>query len=263
MDFRAGGVWRLVMHGPDGTNYQNKFIYREIVKPERIRYAHVSGPLFEATVTFTAVGEKTRVEVHMLFESAELRDKVATEFGAVEGLHQTLGRLDEKLSTMQSDFVISRTFDAPRDLMWRSWTESDRLARWFGPKGVPIVHSNNDLRPGGIYHYAMRTPDGKDMWAKWVYREIVKPERLVFVLSFSDPKGSVTRAPFAGDWPLEMLSTITFTEREGRTTVTVRSAALNASEAQRKTFDAERDGMQQGWTGTFDQLETYLGENHD
>jgi uncharacterized protein YndB with AHSA1/START domain len=198
----------------------------------------------------------------MLFESAELRDKVAKQFGAVEGLQQTLGRLDEKLSSMHGDrdFVISRTFDASRELMWKAWTESDRLARWFGPKGVTIVHSKNDLRPGGIYHYAMRTPDGQEMWGRWVYREIVKPERIVFVNSFSEPNGGVTRHPMAADWPLEMLSTITFSEREGRTTVTVRWAALNASETERNRFNTGHDSMRQGWTGTFEQLEAYLAE---
>jgi len=100
MDFRPGGAWRFIMHGPDGTDYQNKSIYREIVKPERITYSHVSGPLFEATVTFTAQGDKTRIEVRMVFESAELREKVAKDFGAVEGLHQTLERLGEQLAKM-------------------------------------------------------------------------------------------------------------------------------------------------------------------
>ena len=100
MDFRPGGVWRFILHGPDGTDYQNKSIYREIVKPQRITYSHVSGPLFEATVTFTAQGDKTRVEVRMAFESAELREKVAKDFGAVEGLHQTLERLGQQLAKM-------------------------------------------------------------------------------------------------------------------------------------------------------------------
>ena len=100
MDFRPGGTWRFVMHGPDGTDYQNKIVYREIVKPERIAYSHVSGPAFESTVTFTAEGDKTRVEVRMVFESAELREKVARDFGAVEGLHQHLERLGEHLSKM-------------------------------------------------------------------------------------------------------------------------------------------------------------------
>ena len=77
MDVRPGGAWRLVMHGPDGTDYTNKFIYLEVVEPSRLVYDHVTGPLFRATVTFTDRGEKTEVTVRMEFDSAELRNRVA------------------------------------------------------------------------------------------------------------------------------------------------------------------------------------------
>jgi len=160
------------------------------------------------------------------------------------------------------EFVITRLFDAPRDLMWKVWTEEDRLAQWFGPKGVKIFHSKNDLRPGGVYHYGMRTPDGKETWGRWIYREIVKPERLVFVVSFSDPKGGITRHPLAPEWPAEILSTVRFAQQEGKTTVTVRWVAINASEAERQTFHAGHDSMKQGWSGTFDQLAEYLASTH-
>ena len=158
------------------------------------------------------------------------------------------------------EFVISRTFSAPRDLMWKAWTEPERMAKWFGPKGVKIFHSKNDLRPGGVYHYGMRTPDGNEMWGKWVYREVAKPGRLVFVNSFSDKGGGITRHPMANGWPLEMLTTITFEERQGKTTVTVRWSPINATEAERQTFEKGRDSMKQGWTGTFEQLEAYLAQ---
>jgi uncharacterized protein YndB with AHSA1/START domain len=98
MEVRPGGVWEFVMHGPDGTDYKNKFVYLEVVPPERIVYDHVSGPLFRATTTFADEGGKTRVNVRMLFDSAALRDKVAEEFGAVEGLGQTLDRFGEQLN---------------------------------------------------------------------------------------------------------------------------------------------------------------------
>ncbi len=95
MDVRPGGVWRFVMHGPDGRDYQNKVAYVEIAEPERLVYKHVSGPQFQMTVTFADAGDKTRLTARMLFESATLRNKVIEEFGAVEGLKQTLGRLDD------------------------------------------------------------------------------------------------------------------------------------------------------------------------
>jgi uncharacterized protein YndB with AHSA1/START domain len=98
MDVRPGGAWRFIMHGPDGRDYRNEVIYVEVVRPERLVYDHISGPVFRATVTFTAEGQQTRLTMQMLFATAELRDKVAREFGAVEGLHQTLGRLGEELA---------------------------------------------------------------------------------------------------------------------------------------------------------------------
>ncbi len=158
------------------------------------------------------------------------------------------------------EFVISRTFDAPRELMFRVWTDPEHMQRWWGPKGFKVIHSQMDLRPGGSYHYGMRSPDGHDMWGKFVFREIVKPERLVFVNSFSDEKGNVTRHPMHLAWPLEMLSTITFTEQAGKTTVTVRWLPLNATAEERKTFEDGFGSMQQGWGGTFEQLGDYLAK---
>src|ERR1700735_2545308 len=101
MDVRPGGVWRFVMHGPNGVDYQNKVVYREVVEPERLVYSHVSEPQFEMTVTFDAEGDKTKLTARMLFESAALRDKRSEQFGAVEGLKQTLGRLGEHLARVK------------------------------------------------------------------------------------------------------------------------------------------------------------------
>jgi uncharacterized protein YndB with AHSA1/START domain len=157
-------------------------------------------------------------------------------------------------------FVLARAFNAPREFMFKLWTESQHMQRWWGPKGVTIIHSQMDLRPGGIYHYGMRTPDGHTMWGKFVFREIVTPERLVFVNSFSDEKGGITRHPMNPTWPLEMLSTITFTEEGGKTTVTVRWSPLNATDEERQTFEDGFDSMTKGWGGTFERLSAYLAE---
>ncbi len=95
MDVRPGGHWRFIMHGPDGVDYRNHSVYTEVVKPERISYHHISGPAFHMTATFEAQGKKTKLTARMVFDSAAQRDKVAKEFGAVEGLGQTLDRLGE------------------------------------------------------------------------------------------------------------------------------------------------------------------------
>jgi uncharacterized protein YndB with AHSA1/START domain len=164
---------------------------------------------------------------------------------------------NEKTADVQP-FEISRTFDAPRDLMWKVWTEPERMQQWFGPKGLKGTYSKNDLRPGGMYHYALQGPDGSVIWGRWIYREVVPPEKLVFVSSFSDEAGGVTRHPMAPDWPLELLSTIAFEETAGGTKVIVRWQPLDASETELAVFEAGRKSMEGGWTGTFEQLEEYL-----
>ena len=156
-------------------------------------------------------------------------------------------------------FVISRLVDAPRERVWKAWTEAEHLKHWWGPQGFKLHTCKVDLRPGGVFHYGMTTPDGKDVWGKFIYREIKAPQRLVFIVSFSDPKGGVTRHPWNDNWPLETLSTVTFEEQGGKTKVTVQwIPADSASDAERKSFDEGRPGMKQGWGGTMDQFADYL-----
>jgi uncharacterized protein YndB with AHSA1/START domain len=102
MDFRVGGTWRFVMHGPDGRDYQNENVYVEIAEPERLVYRHVPPPKHETTVTFADEGGKTRVTARMVFESAALREQTIKAVNAVEGLKQTLGRLGEYVKELAS-----------------------------------------------------------------------------------------------------------------------------------------------------------------
>jgi len=161
------------------------------------------------------------------------------------------------------DFVISRVFDAPRDLVWKAFTEPERMKQWWGPKGFKVVAAKLDLRPGGSYHYGMKSPDGMTMWGKFIYREVVPNERLVLINSFSDEVGGITRHPMSPTWPLELLSVFTFEDAPGgKTRFTIRWSAHNASAEERKTFDTSHDSMNQGWGGTLDQLAAYLKTAH-
>ena len=105
-------------------------------------------------------------------------------------------------------FVISRTFDAPRDLVWKAHTQCEHLRHWWGPKGFKITDCKIDLRPGGTFLYGMQPVSGGDkIWGKFVYREIDEPEKLVFVVSFSDENAGITRHPMSSVWPLEIFGT--------------------------------------------------------
>jgi uncharacterized protein YndB with AHSA1/START domain len=407
MDVRPGGRWRHTMHGPDGTNYSNASVFKEVVKPERIVYSHGGGKedgpgvSFEATWTFEAVGEKTRLTGRSVFATTAMRELVVKEYGAIEGGKQTLARLDqylekapvvvertygasidavwkaiteveqmkqwympalaafepkvgfetafsiehegkefphiwkitevvpgekiayswkfpghpgESLATFElfpeggntrlklthdglethdgknnpdlarknfaqgwtqlgtalqhflertnaagnEEFSISRVFDAPRELVWKALTEPARLDHWWGPKGSPTRVAKLDLRPGGTFLYCMKTPDGKEWWGKWVYREIVAPEKMVTVVSFTDEKGNPTRHPLSPTWPLEVLSIATLSAQGDKTKLTVRSIAINATTEECKTFADGFKNMEQGFTGTWNQLADYL-----
>jgi PhnB protein len=107
MDVQKNGEWDLVMHGPDGTDYKNKSVFKEVVKNKKIVYEHISAPKFLATIEFDARGEKTMLKWHMLFESKEQFIQVVKTFKADEGLKQNTEKLDHYL---QTQFQLRKQF---------------------------------------------------------------------------------------------------------------------------------------------------------
>jgi len=158
----------------------------------------------------------------------------------------------------KGEFVISRIFDAPRELVFKAQAESERLERWWGAKGFTTRVIKLDFCPGGVFHYSMRTPDGHEMWGKFVYREILAPERIVFINSFADKEGNTIQAPFSQTWPLEVLNTLTFSEHAGKTTLTIRSVPYKATKEERETFETGLDSMRQGFNGSLERLADHL-----
>ncbi len=157
-------------------------------------------------------------------------------------------------------FVLTRDFNAPRERVFAALTQVDHLQHWMCPVGLQPVPGTMDLRPGGSYHYGMRAPDGSVSWGRWIFRDIVAPERLVTVVHFSDAAGGVTRHPMAPTWPLLTLSTTTLTDiGGGRTHMHLDWRALNATEAEEQVFNGAHAGMAQGWGGTMAVLDQYLG----
>ncbi|MDB5816273.1 MAG: polyketide cyclase [Rhodocyclales bacterium] len=158
-------------------------------------------------------------------------------------------------------FEISRVLDAPRERVWQAFATAEALAQWWGPVGFAIEVKKLEFRAGGIFHYCMKSPTG-DMWGRFIYREVTAPARIVFINSFSDPQGEITRAPFPGlMWPLEVLNTLTLVEEGGKTTLSLRGGPINATVEELAVFRASFDSMRQGFGGTWDQLEVYLSRS--
>lgn len=138
--------------------------------------------------------------------------------------------------------LITRDFDAPRSLVFKAWTESAHLARWFGPRGFTTTVLVNDLRPGGAYRFHMRGPDGDDHWTQGSYREIREPERLVLAGCWADAAGN-PKGP-------ETILTLSFEEHGAGTRFTLHQAGFESVTA--------RDSHRGGWSSSIDRLAEYL-----
>jgi uncharacterized protein YndB with AHSA1/START domain len=258
MDVRPGGVWRLTMHGPDGVDYKNRMVFLEVVKPERLVYKHEpeegSEPVtFETTVTFAKEGAKTKVTMRMLFPSLAEREFVVKKHGAIEGAKQHLGKLAEYLQKMAPgadtqipELVITRVFDAPSELVFKAWTQPERLKRWWGPNGFTNAVCEIDPRPGGTVRIHMRAPDGTVYPNQGVVQEIVPPERLVLAMGVADSQGNII---------LEGVSTVTLSEQGGKTTLTLRARITKSITEVAAMHIA---GMEQGWSQSLDHLAAEL-----
>ncbi len=148
-----------------------------------------------------------------------------------------------------NELTITRIFDAPRERVWKAWTEPERLKMWWGPKHFTAPVIKIDLRVGGRYISCMRGPDGKDYWSTGVYREIVPGERLVMSDSFADKEGNVVPATYYGmspDFPMELQVIVMFEEQEGRTKMTLRHIGI-PNGLMRYLTDV-------GWSESFDKL---------
>ncbi len=160
-----------------------------------------------------------------------------------------------------TDFVIFRVFDAPRERVWQALTDPEQLKDWWPPKTYTMIHASMDLRPGGVFHTGMRSVEGYKLWAKFIYREVALHERLVFVNSFSNQAGEVKRNPVVPTWPLLTLIVIALEdEADGKTRLTITWSPHEATEIERKTFDASHVGLKATWSAAFEQLATYLAK---
>ncbi len=153
-------------------------------------------------------------------------------------------------STKEPELVITRIFDAPREIVFKVWTDPKHVARWWGPRGFTAPFVKIDFRPGGVFHYCMRSPDGRDYWNKGIYREIIVPEKIVSTMFFSDKDGNIVEPSHYGlgpDFPSEMVDTVTFAVYEGNKTKLTLHRNTPVSISKRYMED-------QGWNQSLDRF---------
>jgi uncharacterized protein YndB with AHSA1/START domain len=265
-DLRAGGNWRYTMHGPDGTDYPNNTKYFEVEECKKLVYDHGGNddqpPLFRVTVFFSEVKGKTKMDMTMSMATPEAAEEIRKVIKKASG-YSTWDRLAEYLekeSSGKEKFVINRSFDVPIDLMFKMWTDPKHFSKWLPPTGFEMEFIKCDIKSGGGSFYCMTGPGGMKMYGRAEYREIQKPDRVVYTQQFCDENEKVTRHPMSPTWPETMLTTVQLSEEGSeRTRVTITWECVgDTTKEELETFIKGRTGMTGGWTGSFDKLEEYL-----
>lgn len=156
-------------------------------------------------------------------------------------------------------YVLERVFDAPRALVWRTFTEPKLLSRWYGPNVETIVH-RLDVKPGGLWLNEMKW-GGNSNYERVEYTEVEPPARLVWLHSVADADWNIAANPMMADWPRVLLTTVTLEEDDsGRTTMRLTWVPHEASDAELACFAGALEGLDKGWGAGMALLEELLAE---
>jgi len=256
LDVRPGGTIRVCMRSPQGQDFWMPGVFREVVPPERLVFTAMVGdaanPHLEDvnTVTFTDQGGKTKVTLHTRVVKVTPEGQQFLE-GMDEGWNQTLDHLGQYVGKLgfsaepgTGEVVMMRVFDAPRSLVFEASTKCEHVKQWWGPRKYTVTECHIDLRPGGAWRFVQRGPDGNEYPFKGVYREIVRPELLVYTFIFDVER--------IRDY--ESVVTTTLDEYDGKTLLT--STQVHDSVESRDA--AVQSGMESGAIETMDRLAEHL-----
>jgi len=220
-------------------------------------------PKFTITASFTIINEKqTQVEFKALFDDQKIVDAVA-DFAILGNVEHQL-KFDFELSKLTGlvaahEFVIQRELNANAETLWKMFTTPDLMAKWYGPKEVRTGHCDLNFKRGGHYHFSMIAADQSESWGKVYYVDIVKNTRLIYINTFSNAKGEITRHPMVPIMPAELLTIINFIPvSDGKTNIEIKWNPINASIEEVNFFNQTHESFKMGWSGSLDRLEELL-----
>lgn len=153
---------------------------------------------------------------------------------------------------------LTRTFKAPLKRVWQAWSTAAELQKWWGPTGCTVHIANFEFHPGGFCHYEMKFADAPSMWGRFNYREIAEREHIIWLNSFATERGGIARAPFAPNFPMEVLNTAHFRSEGSKTVVTLRTSPFGAPDEDIEGFRSIYDGMVLGYGALLDQLAAHV-----
>jgi len=239
MDVKPGGNWDFIMHGPDGTDYKNKSVFKEIIKNKKIVYDHISGPRFRATIEFEKKADKTFLKWHMIFESKEEFIQVVKTFKADEGLKQNVDKLETYLDK-RFDVVIERTFNAPVEKVWKAITDIDQMKQWFFPQLEQFKPENGFETRFNVHH------EGKDFLHIWKIKEAIPLKKISVEWKYEG-------------YPGNSLVTFELFEQEHKTKLVLTHEGIETLNPG-KYPELSKKNFTEGWTQFMDKgLKDFLG----
>ncbi len=230
--------------GDENVKYLHRCKVTEAIPNKRLAYTwRYEGYAGDSLVSFElfAEGNKTRLRLtHAGLETFPKLPAFARK-NFMEGWTQIVGTSLKNFveGRHAGEMILTRVFDAPRELMWKLWTEPEHIRKWWGPKGFTLPGCEMDFRPGGAYRFVMRGPDGEDNPFHGVYREIVQNEHIVFTAILDNLPGH------------ELVTTVTFADEGGKTKLTVRQTTPPGVPGL---------GQNQGWSETLERLANLIAE---
>jgi len=256
MDVKVGGGFRITMPHESGVNATAYGTYDTVAPDRRLAYDDFcdwDGKLVHKahiTVDLADEGAKTKLTITGIFEWLPDRDPMWTKEFMMRGWSEGWGanmvllqrRADRIIKAgAVKELTLVRTFDAPRELVFKAWTDAKQLAQWWGPHGFTNPHCEADAKPGGKIRVCMRAPDGQDAWMPGEFEEIDEPRRLVFTSGLEMPDGSMG---------FSIRNTLTFDDVAGKTRLTLHSRVVEVGDWDMKDFD----GMEEGWSQSLEKL---------
>jgi len=228
----------------EGFRYCHRCKVTEAIPHKRLAYTwRYEGYAGDSLVTFELFAQGAKTRVRLTHEGLETFPKLPAfarknfEQGWTEIVGTSLKNFVE--GKHAGEMILTRVFDAPRELVWKLWTEPEHIRKWWGPKGFTLPGCEMDFRPGGAYRFVMRGPDGEDNPFHGVYREVVRNERIVFTAILDNLPGH------------ELLTTVTFADEGGNTKLTVRQTTPPGVPGL---------GQNQGWSETLERLADLIAE---
>jgi len=222
----------------EGFRYSHRCKVTEAIPYKRLAYTwRYEGHPGDSLVTFVLFAEGDKTRIRLTHEGLETFPKLPAfaRKNFMGGWTQLVGTSLKNLveGRHAGEMILTRVFDAPRELVWKLWTEPEHIRKWWGPKGFTLPGCEMDFRTGGAYRFVMRGPGGEDHPFHGVYRELVRNERIVFTAVLENLPGQ------------ELLTTVNFADEGGKTKLTVRQTTPQG--------EAGR-GQNQGWSETLERL---------